>query len=90
LSPALEGTLRARRRGTEDLASVRGSRCITDGAECSGVPGTLLYGCFWTAVVAGVTALLWPRTRWTGARVGIVVAQWTAQALLICLILSCA
>ncbi|MHB9859002.1 hypothetical protein [Streptomyces sp. YIM S03343] len=70
------------------LASGRGSRCITYGDECSAVPGAFLYGCFWTAVVAGLTALLWPRARWTGARAGIVVVQWTAQVVLACLILS--
>ncbi|MGW7528503.1 hypothetical protein [Streptomyces sp. NPDC054783] len=70
------------------LASVRGSRCVTDGDECSHVPGILLYGCFWTAVAAGLVALLWPRGRWTGARRGAVVMQWTAQVTLAFLILS--
>lgn len=70
------------------LAGERGSRCLTYGDQCSQVPGVLLYGCFWTAVAAGLAALLWPRARWTGARLGTVVVQWTAQVVLAFLILS--
>lgn len=70
------------------LAGERGSRCLMYGEECSQVPGALLSGCFWTAAAAGVAALLWPRARWTGVRIAIVVVQWTVQVVLTFLILS--
>ncbi|MFF7367997.1 hypothetical protein [Streptomyces tricolor] len=70
------------------LSGPRAGRCLTYGEDCSPVPGWLLYGSFWTSVVAGVAALVWPRARWTGARLGAVVVQWCAQLLLAGLILS--
>jgi hypothetical protein len=69
------------------LSTERGTRCVTNG-ECPQVPGALVYGSLMTAVVAGLAALVWPRRTWTGARTWAVVLQWTAQALLMLLILS--
>ncbi|MEU3957503.1 MULTISPECIES: hypothetical protein [Streptomyces] len=70
------------------LATYRGSRCLTYGEQCSTVPGEALYGCFWVALAAGLLALMWPRARWTGARIGVVLLQWGAQLTLGALILS--
>jgi hypothetical protein len=52
------------------------------------VPGALVYGSLLTAVSAGLAALLWPRRRGTVARTWAVVLQWSAQVLLVLLILS--
>ncbi|MGP4086873.1 hypothetical protein [Streptomyces sp. KR55] len=70
------------------LSTERGGRCLMYGEQCSGIPGGVLYGFFWAAVVLGVLALLWPRTRWTPARAGAVLLQWGAQLTLGTLILS--
>jgi hypothetical protein len=70
------------------LATYRGSRCLTYGEQCSTVPGEALHGCFWVALAAGLLALMWPRARWTGARIGVVLLQWGAQLTLGALILS--
>ncbi|WP_181792666.1 hypothetical protein [Streptomyces sp. WELS2] len=70
------------------LATNRGSRCLTYGEQCSTVPGEALYGCFWIALAAGLLALMWPRARWTGARIGVVFLQWVTQLTLGALILS--
>ncbi|MFD9395959.1 hypothetical protein ACFWBB_36030 [Streptomyces sp. NPDC060000] len=70
------------------LATERGSRCLTYGEQCSTVPGTALHGMFWLSVLAGLSALIWPRARWTYARVGAVGVQWGAQLTLGAMILS--
>ncbi|MFD5076146.1 hypothetical protein [Streptomyces sp. NPDC058371] len=70
------------------LSGERGTNCLMYGEECSPVPGSLLYGCFWTALAAGVLALALPRTRSTWARSGTVLLQWGAQLTLGALILS--
>lgn len=70
------------------LTSRRAGLCLTYGEHCSTVSGEALYGCFWGALAAGLLALVWPRVRWTGARVGVVLLQWGAQITLGALILS--
>ncbi|MFF0745521.1 hypothetical protein ACFYVL_34485 [Streptomyces sp. NPDC004111] len=70
------------------LATSRGSRCLTYGEQCSTVPGGALSGLFALSLVAGLVALCWPRSRGTGARVGVVLLQWGAQLVLGVLILS--
>ncbi|UFR02633.1 MULTISPECIES: hypothetical protein [Streptomyces] len=70
------------------FTSERAGRCLAYGQDCSPVPDQLLYGSFWTSLVAGAAVLAWPRTRWAGARVGAVLVQWGAQLLLAALILS--
>ncbi|MFI5683729.1 hypothetical protein [Streptomyces sp. NPDC051636] len=69
------------------LSSERGTRCV-EYNECPQVPGALVYGCFLSALAAGVLAGLWPRGRGTPGRTWAVVLQWSAQALLSLLILS--
>ncbi|POX59865.1 hypothetical protein C3492_30445 [Streptomyces sp. Ru62] len=70
------------------FTSERAGRCLTYGEDCSAVPGRLLHGSFWASLLAGLAALVWPRARWTGARIGAVLVQWGAQLLLAALILS--
>ncbi|MEU6590250.1 hypothetical protein ABZ923_13715 [Streptomyces sp. NPDC046881] len=70
------------------FTSERAGGCLTYGEDCPAVPGWLLYGSFWVSLVAGGAALVWPRARWTGARIGAVLVQWGAQLLLAALILS--
>ncbi|MEU1403289.1 hypothetical protein ABZ471_13180 [Streptomyces sp. NPDC005728] len=69
------------------LATERGTRCVTYD-ECPQVPGALVYGSLLTAVAAGLAALVWPRHRLPAGRTWAVVLQWSAQVLLILLILS--
>ncbi|WP_329411969.1 hypothetical protein OG802_18740 [Streptomyces sp. NBC_00704] len=70
------------------VSTPRGGNCLMYGEECSTVPHEALEGCFWFALAVGLLALVWPRTRWTGARTGTVLVQWGAQLTLIALILS--
>ncbi|MFH9731311.1 hypothetical protein [Streptomyces sp. NPDC017260] len=70
------------------FASERGSGCLMYGEHCSTVPGAALWACFWAAVVLGVSAPAWPRTRWPSARCWAVGLQWGAQLTLGALILS--
>ncbi|MGW1781362.1 hypothetical protein ACWCQQ_19790 [Streptomyces sp. NPDC002143] len=70
------------------LSTERGGRCLTYGEQCSTVPGSALYGMFWLSVPAGLAALVWPRARWTYARLGAVGVQWGAQLTLGAMILS--
>ncbi|WP_345592587.1 hypothetical protein [Streptomyces marokkonensis] len=70
------------------FASEHGGDCLMYGERCQTVPGTVLWACFWAAVGLGVTALAWPRTRWTSARCWAVGLQWGAQLTLGALILS--
>jgi hypothetical protein len=69
------------------VSTYQGSRCV-EYNECPRVPGALVYGSLLTAVSAGLAALLWPRRRGTVARTWAVVLQWSAQVLLVLLILS--
>ncbi|MGJ5753691.1 hypothetical protein FB563_1829 [Streptomyces puniciscabiei] len=69
------------------LATEQGTRCF-EYNECRPIPGALTAGCLITAVGAGVAALVWPRRRWTGGRTWAVVLQWSAQVLLVLLVLS--
>ncbi|MGW5970832.1 hypothetical protein [Streptomyces sp. NPDC055186] len=70
------------------LSTERGSRCLTYGEQCSGVPDGLTPGLFVTSLVAGVAATAWPRTRWLPARTGAVAVQWAAMLTMGALILS--
>ncbi|WP_225826912.1 hypothetical protein [Streptomyces naphthomycinicus] len=70
------------------FSSERAGRCITYGENCSATPGWLPAGSFWASLAAGVIALMWPRARWTVARLGAVVIQWCAQLMLAASILS--
>ncbi|WP_225837227.1 hypothetical protein [Streptomyces sp. NK08204] len=69
------------------LSTYQGTRCA-EYNECPRIPGALVHGSLVTAVVAGLAALVWPRRRWTGARAWTVVLQWSAQVLLVLLILG--
>ncbi|MFJ3233523.1 hypothetical protein [Streptomyces sp. NPDC086787] len=69
------------------LSTYRGGRCFEYGG-CHQVPGTLVYGSLVTAVAAGLAALLWPRRHRPGARTCAVLLQWSAQVLLVLLILG--
>ncbi|MGW7526615.1 hypothetical protein [Streptomyces sp. NPDC054783] len=70
------------------LSGERGSRCLEYGEQCSTIPGYALYDAFWLAVFAGLAALVWPRARWTYARLWAVFVQWAAQLTLGALILN--
>ncbi|WP_406725821.1 hypothetical protein WJ438_15710 [Streptomyces sp. GD-15H] len=70
------------------LSTERGSLCLLYGEQCSGVPDGLAPGFFVTALVAGVLATAWPRTRWPSARFGAVAVQWLAMLTMGVLILS--
>ncbi|MBL3665850.1 hypothetical protein JL475_07515 [Streptomyces sp. M2CJ-2] len=70
------------------LSTERGSRCLLYGEQCSGVPDGLAPGFFLTALVTGVLATAWPRTRWPSARFGAVAVQWSAMLTMGALILS--
>ncbi|GGW34418.1 hypothetical protein GCM10010340_10380 [Streptomyces griseoloalbus] len=70
------------------LAGERGSRCLTYGEQCSGVPDGVVHGFFLTALAAGLLAAAWPRTRWLPARSAAVAAQWLAMLTTAALILS--
>lgn len=69
------------------LSTYRGSRCAVYG-ECRQVSGSLVYGSLVTAVAAGLAALVWPRRRLPGVRTWAVLLQWSAQVLLVLLILG--
>lgn len=70
------------------LSGERGSTCLEYGEQCSTIPGSALYGAFWLALLTGVTALVWPRARWTYARLWTVFVQWGAQLTLGAMILN--
>lgn len=70
------------------LSTERGSGCLAYGEQCSGVPDGVTPGFFWTALVAGVLAAAWPRSRWPSARFGAVAVQWFAMLTMGALILS--
>jgi hypothetical protein len=70
------------------LSGERGSRCLEYGEQCSTIPGYALYDAFWLALFAGLAALVWPRARWTYARLWAVFVQWAAQLTLGAMILS--
>ncbi|MET7291994.1 hypothetical protein ABZS79_07585 [Streptomyces griseoloalbus] len=70
------------------LAGERGSRCLTYGEQCSGVPDGLIHGFFLTALAAGLLAAVRPRTRWLPARSATVAVQWLAMLTTGALILS--
>ncbi|MGW1166089.1 hypothetical protein [Streptomyces sp. NPDC002550] len=70
------------------LSGERGSMCLEYGEQCSTIPGYALYDAFCLAVFAGLAALVWPRARWTYARLWAVFVQWGAQLTLGALILN--
>ncbi|MFD7711576.1 hypothetical protein [Streptomyces sp. NPDC059786] len=70
------------------LSTDRGTGCLMYGEGCSDVPGGLLWALFWTALTAGVTAVVWAPDRWPAARTGTVLLQWGAQVTLAALIMS--
>ncbi|MCE3029908.1 MULTISPECIES: hypothetical protein [Streptomyces] len=70
------------------LSGDRGTQCLMYGEGCSTIPGSALYAAFWLALVAGVTALAWPRGRGTYSRAWAVCVQWGAQLALGAMILS--
>ncbi|MET9964718.1 hypothetical protein ABZZ80_01990 [Streptomyces sp. NPDC006356] len=70
--------------------SERASRCVTYGEECSPVPGTWMYTCFFVSLACGIVAVIWPRAwlPFRTARAWAVGVQIAAQAALAMSILS--
>lgn len=70
--------------------SERASRCVTYGEECSPVPGTWMYACFFVSLAFGIVAVIWPRAwlPFRTARTWAVGVQIGAQVALAMLILS--
>ncbi|GAA2242449.1 hypothetical protein GCM10010145_05850 [Streptomyces ruber] len=61
---------------------------LTYGEVLSPAPGGVLWGLFCTTAALGLTATVWPRTRWTYARFGAALLQWAALSALTLLLVS--
>ncbi|MEW2493305.1 hypothetical protein AB0942_07085 [Streptomyces nodosus] len=70
------------------LSGERGSRCLMYSEQCSAVLSSALYTAFFLALLAGITALVWPRGRGIHFRAWTVFVQWGALTMLGVLILS--